>query len=209
MKGADFPVSIDPNDHLAHHNILLKPPGFTNCQCLRTSNHLNIIKGTKGVIDETDVISRGKADLKHCKGCCDRVVVNCQRNWVALMNWVHSYQVSLFTEKISLLKKCIQPSAWRRASWSGKVQQGRQRYRRPPGFPHGRSHAGPAELSTPCITSSKSEPFRFNFSKPFPQRWCKDFPGRGTDSLSNTVQVFCKQVNINCPNAIFQIFWQN
>ena len=143
------------------------------------------------------------------KGCCDGVVVNCQRNWVALMNWVHSYQVSLFTEKISLLKKCIQPSAWRRASWSGKVQQGRQRYRRPPGFPHGRSHAGPAELSTPCITSSKSEPFRFNFSKPFPQRWCKDFPGRGTDSLSNTVQVFCKQVNINCPNAIFQIFWQN
>ena len=48
MKGADFPVCIDPNDHLAHHNILLKPPGFTNCQCLRTSNHLNIIKGTKG-----------------------------------------------------------------------------------------------------------------------------------------------------------------
>ena len=100
MKGADFPVCIDPNDHLAHHNILLKPPGFTNCQCLRTSNHLNIIKGTKGIIEETNSILRGKADLKHCKGCCDGVVVNCQRNWVALMNWVHSYQVSLFTEKL-------------------------------------------------------------------------------------------------------------
>ena len=97
MKGADFPVCIDPNDHLAHHNILLKPPGFTNCQCLRTSNHLNIIKGTKG----NSILRRNrKAYLKHCKGCCDGVVVNCQRNWVALMNWVHSYQVSLFTEKL-------------------------------------------------------------------------------------------------------------
>ena len=41
-------------------------------------------------------------NLKHGKGGCHRVVMHCQRNWVPLMDGVHSYQVSLQQEKMNL-----------------------------------------------------------------------------------------------------------
>ena len=203
MKGADLPVSIDPNDHFAHHNILLKSPRLTNCQCLSTSNHLRINTGNE--------MCRKKLNLNlrytHTWNIANVVVTGWW--WTARGTGSRSWIGCTVTrspcilEKVGIVQLQVQqPSMLHQASWSVKVLPGQPHYMRPPGFPRGRSHAGPAGLSTP-FKSSKSRSIRFKFSKPFPQRWCKDFQGPGTDSLSNTVQVFCKHMNVNwpkCPN---------
>ena len=150
MKGADLPVSIHPNDHLAHHHILLKPPGLANCQRLGTSNHLRIIQGTKGAIKGT-----GHFEKKRDTWNIAKVVVTGWW-WTARGTGSRSWIGCTVTRSpcwqkmwVLIITQVQQPLVLRQASWSVRVQQGRPHYMHLPSFPRGRSHAGPAVPSTP------------------------------------------------------------
>ena len=84
MKSADLPVSIHPDHHFAHHHILFQSAWLAYGQGFSASSHLKIKS------EMSDDEKKGP-NLKHGKGGGHRVVMHCQRNWVPLMDGVHSY----------------------------------------------------------------------------------------------------------------------
>ena len=146
MKGADLPVSIDPYHHLSHHHILLQPPWFTHCQCLSASSHLRV----KRVTRETNwriwfhtwniakVVVTGW--WWTARGTGSRSLIGCTVTKSPCSFFISCGSQEAITEK---------PSMWHQAFWSERELQVLPHCKHLQGFPRGKAHAGPSELSIP------------------------------------------------------------